>query len=165
MIALNLEDRVSWWVAALIVLFAIPLLPILVVAAVAGAILYLIYAICLRLVLWGWWSARGLDVLFIYSDSPIWRDYLEQHVLPHLRHRALVLNWSERKHWRLSLATIAFRHFGGRYEFNPMAVVVRPFRRTRTFRFWKPFRALKKGNLQPLQQMQKDFFQLIGVTL
>ena len=81
------------------------------------------------------------DPLFVYSDSPIWHEYIVQHFLPYLGERAVILNWSDRKLWRFSLARIAFRHFGGNREFNPLAVVFRPFGRTQAFRFWQPFRS------------------------
>ena len=59
------------------------------------------------------------------------------------------MNWSQRKRWRFSIARLAFHHFGGNREFNPIAVVFRPFRRTRTFRFWLPFKELKVGTQRP----------------
>jgi hypothetical protein len=82
---------------------------------------------------------------------------------PPIRYRAVILNWSERKRWRFSLASIAFRHFGGHREFNPLAVVFRPFRPTRKFRFWPPFREFKQGNAEPLRHTEQAFFSLIGV--
>ena len=53
--------------------------------------------------------------------------------------------------------------FGGWREFNPLAVVFRPFRRTRTFRFWQPFRDFKHGHPEALHRMESEFFGLIGV--
>lgn len=47
--------------------------------------------------------ARGHDVLLVYSDSPAWRPYIEQKLLPHIGRRAIVLNWSERNRWGISL--------------------------------------------------------------
>jgi hypothetical protein len=55
---------------------------------------------------WLLWLPRGKDTLFIYSDSPIWREYMINEVLPLLHKRAIVLNWSQRRKWkRWSLAT------------------------------------------------------------
>jgi hypothetical protein len=102
-------------------------------------------------------------VLFVYSDSPIWRDYIDERILPLHAERALVLNWSERRRWRPSLSRMTFHHFGGSREFNPLAVVFRPFRRTRTFRFWQPFRDFKHGHPEALHAMERDLFGLIGV--
>jgi hypothetical protein len=63
----------------------------------------------------------------------------------------------------ISLAGVAFHHFGGSREFNPLAVVFCPLRRTRKFRFWQPFHDLKHGQPQALRKMEKDLFELIRV--
>lgn len=135
-------------------------LPVMVVVGV----LYGLASVCLHFVIWIWWCARGRDVLFVYSDSPVWREYIERRLLPDLGERAIVLNWSQRKRWRLSLSRIAFRHFGGTREFNPLAVVFRPFRRTRTFRFWKAFRDMKHERTESLQAMEREFFDFAGIS-
>jgi len=78
--------------------------------------------ICIYLAIWLLWLPRGTRILFVYSDSPIWHDYIEQHILPLIQEHAVVLNWSQRRSrsWRRSLAVAAFKHFGGWREFNPM---------------------------------------------
>ena len=73
-----------------------------------------------------------------------------------------MLNWSERKKWKFSLATLAFRHFGGDREFNPMGLIFRPFRWVKTFRFFKPFRDLKHGKPDALQKMEAEFFAALN---
>jgi hypothetical protein len=153
------KPKTKWWQVALF----IPLAPVLLVVAVFALVCYLVSAVCLHVAIWSWWCIRGRDILFVYSDSPIWHDYIEQHVLPHLGERAVVLNWSRRRGWRFSLARAAVHHFGGWREFNPMAVVFRPFRRTRTFRFWQPFRDFKHGRPEALHRMESEFFGMIGV--
>ena len=155
------------WYLTFVCLILSPLLliavPTIMVLLFALLLVYLLTTICLHLCIWVWWCLRGRDILFVYSDSPIWHDYIEQQVLPHLGERAIVLNWSQRKRWRFSLARLAFYHFGGYRQFNPLGVVFRPFRRTRTFRFWQPFRDFKHGNLAALQKTEAEFFGLIGV--
>src|SRR4029434_4504982 len=119
--------QAPWWVLAAVVLFS-PVILLLVVGILA---LFVLTSGCLHILIWIFWCARGRDVLCVYSDSPIWHDYIEQRLLPPIRHRAVVLNWSQRKRWRPSLARTAFHHFGGNREFNPLAVVFRPFRVSR----------------------------------
>lgn len=153
------RSETKWWHVAIFILF-LPIL--LLLLAVAGS-LFLVKSVCLHVCIWSRWCSRGRDILFVYSDSPTWHDYIEKHILPHLGERAVVLNWSDRRGWRASLARAAFHHFGGNREFNPMAVVFRPFRRTRTFRFWQPFRKWKHGNPQPLVVMESEFFASIGI--
>ena len=153
------KPRFKWWQVALI----IPLVPVIIAIAAVALVLFVVSTICLHIAIWTWWCLRGRDVLFVYSDSPIWRDYVEERILPYLGERAVVLNWSERKRLRVSLARLAFHHFGGYRQFNPLAVVFRPFRRTRTFRLWQPFRDFKHGRPEALRQMESEFFKLIGI--
>ena len=156
---LTREPKPKWWQVSLF----IPIAPVLLVVVVLALVFFLVSTICLHIAIWSWWCIRGRDILFVNSDSPIWHDYIEQHVLPHLGGRAVVLNWSRRRGWHFPLARAAVHHFGGGLEFNPMAVVFRPFRRTRTFRFWQPFRDFKYGHPEALHRMERKFFGLIGV--
>jgi hypothetical protein len=117
----------------------------------------------LHLALWLVWGPLGKTVLFVYSNSPTWQEHIEQNVLPRLPKRAVVLNWSERRLWsRLTLAYLVFRFLGGRREFNPLAVVVRPFRWARCFRFWQPFRDFKHGRPELLMKVEREFFECLG---
>ena len=124
---------------------------------------FLVSTVFFHTAVWSWWWMRGRDILFVYSESPIWQEYIEKQILPRLGGRAVVLNWSERKKWRFSLARMAFYNFGGPQAFNPLAVVFRPFHRTRTFRFLQPVKNFKHGQPEALQQMENEFFGLIGV--
>ncbi len=112
------------------------------------------------LAVWMLWLPRGRNILFVYSDSPIWRDYIDRHILPVIHERAVILNWSQRRSraWRRWLAVTAFKHFGGYRDFNPMAVVFRPFRRATVFRFLRPFRNYNHGKPEDLLAMQQEFF-------
>lgn len=149
----------KWWHVAIIVL----LLPVIVVSLVVAALFFVLSSVCLHLAIWAWWCLRGRDILFIYSDSPIWREYVGEHILPFLADRAVVLNWSERKRWPVSLGRLAFYHFGGYRQFNPLGVVFRPFHRTRTFRFWEPFREYKHGQPAALLALEQQFFLAAGI--
>ena len=153
------KPRNEWWIGVGAVLFAPGLLVVLLVEGVAR----LLFSACLHILIWMWWCRRGRDILFVTSDSPVWHDHIEQHVLAHLGERAVVLNWSHRRNWPFSLARSVFRHFDRQREYCPMAVVFRPFRRTHTFRFWRPFREFKNGRTASLQEMEREFFELIGV--
>jgi hypothetical protein len=107
-------------------------------------------------------------MLLVYSDSPIWQDYIRQNVLPKIEHRAFLLNWSERHHWlaKRSLPALVFKHFIGTHrEFNPSAIVFRPFHLHRTFRFWKPFQDWKRGNPATLQKIENEFYSYLGIKI
>lgn len=143
--------------------------PFIVVITVPFAVVVLFYWLITTFVLyvlvWILWCTRGKDVMFVYSNSPIWHDYIEQQLIPRIAKRTVILNWSERRHWlhRLSLSSLVFRFFGGSREYNPLALHFRPFRTHRTFRFWKAFKEWKHGNAKTLQQVETDLFDSIGI--
>jgi hypothetical protein len=117
----------------------------------------------IHIAIWSIYCTRGTHVLFVHSNSPNWQDYVQKHLLPELPEASLILNWSERSTWnRRSLSVQVFRHFGGDREFNPMAVVFRPFRRTRTFRFWQAFRDYKHGKDRELKKVEADFLAALA---
>jgi hypothetical protein len=128
-----------WWAVPLVVL----VLPITIIALM----LWLLYSLGLYLAIWACWGSRGRNLLFVYSDSPHWKDYIESEILPHIRDRAMILNWSDRNEWigKWALGPMAFRHFGGDKEFNPIALYFRPFAIHRTYRFWEPIRRWRKN--------------------
>jgi hypothetical protein len=143
--------------AALLVL----LLPFILPLALMSIILSLLYSGVLCLLVWLVWLPKGRDVLFVYSDSPIWREYMTTEILPLVESRAVVLNWSERSRWSgWSLAVKTFRFFGGGRDFNPLVVLFRPFRRAKVLRFWSAFRDWKRGYREPLERLRQE---LLGV--
>src|SRR5687767_13516288 len=108
------ESKFKWWQLALIISFA----PVIIILITVALLFFVVSTVCLHIAIWMWWCLRGRDILFVYSDSPIWREYIDQHILPYIGERAVVLNWSQRKRWRISLARLAFHHFGGYRRFN-----------------------------------------------
>ncbi len=111
------------------------------------------------------WLPKGRRVVFVYSNSPVWRDYVEQNILPRLPASAVVLNWSDRGIWPFwSLAVWLFNVYGGSREYNPIALVIRPLRPPRCFRFWRASRDFKHGKATTLQTVEREFFDYIGTA-
>ena len=110
---------------------------------------------------WAWWI--GWDrrrVLFVYSDSPNWKEYVEARILPNLPANTVVLNWSRRASWpRVDPSVILFNGFAGEREFNPIGLVFERFHVVGEYRFWQPFRDAKHGRSVPLQVMERQFLQ------
>ena len=132
-------------------------LPLILPLALITIALYLPYRIALYLLVWALWLPRGKDILLVYSDSPIWREYVLSKILPLVQERAVVLNWSERSKWsRWSFPVHLFRAFGGYREFNPLVVLFCPFRRARSFRFWLPFKDWKRGYREPVERLRQE---------
>lgn len=161
LIAKRRAQTVRFKVASIISLAPIVVLAIpFVFALVIGRV---VYGISLTLMVWVVWCTRGIDTLVVYSDSPIWQKYMIESVISKLRGRSIVLNWSERRHWHSrSLPVVVFRYFGGNRECNPMVVVFRPLRLSRTFRFWQPFRDCKHGNNSCLHDVENQLYTCLG---
>ena len=159
---MNTDRSLRFWQIPVVLLLLFVLTPLLLIVLVW----WLLTSLALYLLVWLFWCTRGKDILFVYSDSPIWHDYIEQHIIPQIQTRSIILNWSLRRHWlrRLSLPSLVFRHFGGSREYNPMAVYFPPLRLHRSFRFWNAFRDWKHGNAASLQRVEEDFFRCIGQT-
>ncbi len=103
-----------------------------------------------------------LPLVVVYSDSPIWRDYMETQVVPLVQERAILLNWSERNMWpRWSLSVHVFHHFGEGREFNPLVIVFRPFHRARAFRLWLPFKDWKRGYREPVERLRQELLSAL----
>jgi hypothetical protein len=140
--------------AALLIVFS----PFLILVI----LLYLLWGASLYLLIWLTW--RKELVLFVYSNSPTWKEYIETEILPHIRDRAVILNWSHRRTWRSSLPVFAFRHFGGDRNFNPIGMVFRPFQRVKTYRFFEAFKEFKHGDAKRVEELQKSFFETLDIS-
>jgi hypothetical protein len=151
--------------------------PLRVLAVFVGLIA-LLAALAASIYVWGlcsgWWAlrrfraawrAKGKDLLLVYSNSPHWQQYVEQVWLPRWGHRAVVLNWSERAKWKRPFPpeVTLFRAFGGREEFNPLAIVV-PSKggHPKIVRFWLAFRDYKHGKDRLLREAEAELERYLG---
>jgi len=148
---------VRWWAWPLVALLIVAAIPIFLV----GLVLWFIAAVALQLVVWIAWCSRGQYALVVYSNSPIWQEYFEQQVIPALGSRGIVLNWSERRRWPYSLSVVLFSFFGGTRNFNPFAMIFQPLAWSREFRFYAPFQAFKRGRPQEVDELSREFFELL----
>ena len=63
------------------------------------------------------WYPKGKSLLFVYSDSPNWKEYIKTNILPNIERRAVILNWSKRSDWSWNklnkpLELRVFQHWG-----------------------------------------------------
>lgn len=111
----------------------------------------------------------GIRAVLVWSDSPTWKPHIEEHWLPRIRSRVVLLNWSERRRWTRTLEVLLWRHFCGHYEsiggcygsYNPAVIVLRGLRDPIVLRFFRPFRAMKKRNSEPLRDLETTLFSLL----
>lgn len=151
--------KMPWWLIPFFVL----LVPLGLSLLALVLLLHFLATACFDLAWWSWWNPRGRDILFVYSDRPLWKNHVEADILPFIQKRAVIVNLSERRRSRLAFLYKVFRRLGVHDESLPHALVFRPFRRTRVFRFWKPFRHLKAGRVETLQHIEAEFFDLVDV--
>ena len=146
-------------IAVLVVL----LLPVLLVYVAVYVLCRLASGTVLRLWFWRAHASRGRPVLFVYSESPNWQPYIEANILPRIRDRAVILNWSERRLWPSASLWEArfFNRFAGDREFNPIALVYRAPGRVKTVRFHKAFLDFKHGKESALRAAEAELFSLV----
>lgn len=138
-----------------------PLLIVLLPVVVVALLLWLISALLLLSVVWLTWCPRRRYAIVVYSNSPLWQEYFESHVIPRLGERAVVLNWSERKRWNMTLPVMLFKVFAGSRDFNPIAIVFEPLSWPRRFNFYRAFRAFKHGRPDDVEKLRLEFFRLL----
>ena len=156
--------KTNWPLTVLLIALAPILVPLIIFWLLAFAVLVPVLYLLLYFTIWLCWVTRGRDILFVYSDSPVWRDYMLSEMLPLVENRAVVLNWSERSRWKWwSLPVLAFRFFCGRKAFNPLIVVFRPFRLAQKFRFWPAFREWKQGNRSAVEALKSDILRTLAL--
>lgn len=135
---------------------------LLVVAAVWFP-LNRVYEQWLKYCFWKRHGRFGRFVLFVYSDSPNWKEYIEQNILPAIKPHVVTLNWSKRKEWAKTNPFEAkiFHHWAGEREFNPIALLLPPDGKVKKVRFWQAFRDLKHGKDALLNEAEKVLFEEI----
>jgi hypothetical protein len=111
------------------------------------------------------WSPQGFRCLVVHSDSPVWKDHVDQEWLPRLDSFAAKLNWSERARWGASLEAQVFRHFcyPSRRNFNPAVIVFRGLRAPFVFRFYEAFHEAKIGRGRYLDELEAAMFEALSV--
>jgi hypothetical protein len=147
----------------LLIILSPILLVILIVVLIAFAVAYpfvKLYEQWLKYRFWQLHGKFGRFILLVYSDSPNWKGYIDENILPRIEPHAVVLNWSQRREWSKSnpFESRVFRRWAGEREFNPMAIVIRPKGKIKKVRFWQAFRDLKHGNEKLLKECETTLF-------
>ena len=102
-------------------------------------------------------------VLFVYSDSSNWKDYIETNILPRIETHSIILNWSKRREWgsRMQLETKLFNQWAGPGEFVPVAILFSRIGKTRTFRLWQLSENPKHGKVRLSKEAEEAFFATV----
>ena len=145
---------------AMVVLTA-PLWLAAIIVLVIGRV---IQVVALYALVWLWWIGWARRrVLFVYSDSPNWKEHVEANILPKLPANTVVLNWSNRAQWsRFSVPVMLFRCFAGEREFNPIGLVFERLDVVERYRFWQAFRDAKHGHSETLRVVETKFLDHVA---
>ena len=106
---------------------------------------------------------KGKIILFVYSDSSNWKDYIERNLLPRIETHSIILNWSKRREWgsRMQLETKLFDHWAGPGEFVPVAVLFSPVGKARTFRLWQLSENPKHGKVRISKEAEQALLETV----
>lgn len=151
---------------ALAVLVSPVLLATVVVALPAIAVLELRRAVARRAVRRAFedkWGRHGMRVVLAYSDDTRWRERIEQHWLPRIGRRTVILDWKARQSFLpgASVESHVFEHWAGQRDFDPVAIVIPAAGRVRILRFRDAFVAHFAGREQPLAIEEARLFALV----
>lgn len=110
------------------------------------------------------WQREGKSILFVYSESPNWQDYIEHAILPKLSPHAISLNYSRRAEWKKNkpLEAKIWEHWAGKREFNPIAIMLPDRGKVKTIPFYQAFRDLKHGKDHLLRQKEEELFDYVS---
>jgi hypothetical protein len=120
----------------------------------------MVLEVWLKVRFWIRHGRKGRVVLFIYSDSSNWRDYIETKILPRLEGSALILNWSKRREWESSMRfeTRLLDQWTGRGEFTPTAILFPRLGKVKVFRLWQLPGNPKEGKGKASKEAEQSLF-------
>ncbi len=106
---------------------------------------------------------KGRTILFVYSDSSNWKEYIEANILPRIEAHSIVLNWSKRREWQshMQLETKVFDQWGGAGEFVPVALLFSVKGKVRTLRLWQPSENHKHGKGSVSREAEQVLFEAV----
>ena len=153
----RLQRALLW---AIVVLTA----PLWLAALITIAVGRWVYVVALYALVWLWWIGRARRrTLFVYSNSPNWKEYVEANIVPKLPANTVVLNWSNRAQWpKFSLPVMLFKAFAGDRDFNPIGLVFERLDVVEPYRFWQPFRDARHGRTEALQLVETRFLKHVA---
>lgn len=110
------------------------------------------------------WFPKGKHIFFLYSDSKKWKNYFEKGLVPKIKDKAAVWNWSTRQKdgWNGDIMEAKilslFRPVGC---FHPMAIVFMPSGKIKTFQFYTPYVNMLKSGKDDYKKLEKEFLTLV----
>lgn len=112
-----------------------------------------------------WWKGKGARCILIYSDSPIWKSYIENRWLPAAGDQLELINISQHHHWKPSLAGLLLEaHLAARKRPSlPAALILseRPI----LLDFHGSFLDHEAGDDEQLKKGEQRLTRALGISL
>ena len=117
----------------------------------------------LKVRFWVRHGRKGKVILFVYSDSPNWKDHIEEKILPRLEACSVILNWSKRREWESSMQLEArlFNQWAGPGEFTPTAILFPLLGKVKVFRLWQLSQNPKHGKNKVSKEAEQSLFAAV----
>ena len=107
------------------------------------------------------YKRRDVAGVLITSDSPNWSGYIQENWVARWGDQFVVLNWSQRRKLKSSIAVRLFYQFCSPQERNfcPAVIYLRGLRHPLVFRCFYAFRDYKHGDDAALRSIEHRLFQ------
>ncbi|MGE0133249.1 MAG: hypothetical protein AB7U82_34665 [Blastocatellales bacterium] len=104
-------------------------------------------------------------ILFVYTQSEHWSPYIEQKILPSISDHAVVINRTTQQQWKkeFALEKRAIELWAD-IEANPIALVFKPYKKVKAFRFYEAFRDFKHGKESKLNTLCQEFYDYASLS-
>ena len=101
-------------------------------------------------------------ILFTYSESENWAQYIEENILPKISEHAVIINRTKQQDWKkeYGLERRALDSIAG-HGINPVALIFRNGYRTKTIAFYEAFRDMKHGKESAINQKCQELFAYV----
>ena len=103
---------------------------------------------------------KHIHGVLVTSDSPNWKEYIENKWVPRIGSSLEILNWSAHTTWKRTVYTRLFYKFvGTRENYCPSVVLLCDLKEPLIFRFFYAFRDAKHGNMEALDKLEQRLFE------
>ena len=173
-------EKSPWYITALFIIVLVLLSPLILLIVLIFSIPWLKIRFIERPRLLrrvkNEWLPQNKFILFVYSNNELWKDYVENNIIPKIETRAVILNWSHRKEWihSDSLEAKLFRNFQwgrewiwnqnirmGGQNYNHMAIVFKPWNKPKLINFWKAFKDYEFGKGDKLKAVENELYSYL----
>jgi len=105
---------------------------------------------------------KGKYILFTYSESENWSQYIEDNILPKIDEYSIIINRSKNQHWKskFKLERHAIESWAN-ININPIAIIFEPNKKVKVIEFYKAFRDLKHGKLETINSKSQELFECV----